>query len=205
ADIDDINFGLQLLFELSGCKPVIGALCRRNTYGEREIHSLWRPRSTALDDNGLAHQYEEQGLDSLLERYLLTVEMQSGTSGSLLLNHTPPVFACYAIPRSSSYIAGILVYDSDEEQVLLEIIASAFAGSVSRLKSLCDEGCALLLTERESEILTWASQGKSAPEMAMLVGITERTVRFHLKNIYQKLNVSNRAHAIAEAVKIGIL
>jgi DNA-binding CsgD family transcriptional regulator len=56
------------------------------------------------------------------------------------------------------------------------------------------------LTEREKECLLWAAEGKTTWETAQILGISERTVVFHLKNVAEKLNVSNRPAAVARAV-----
>ena len=56
------------------------------------------------------------------------------------------------------------------------------------------------LTDREKECLTWAAEGKTTWETSQILGISERTVIFHLKNVSQKLNVSNRSQAVARAV-----
>ena len=56
------------------------------------------------------------------------------------------------------------------------------------------------LTEREKECLTWAAEGKTTWETSHILGISERTVIFHLRNVALKLNVSNRSQAVARAV-----
>jgi DNA-binding CsgD family transcriptional regulator len=61
------------------------------------------------------------------------------------------------------------------------------------------------LTNRELEVLKWAKDGKSYWETSIIMGISERTVKFHLCNIYRKLNVVNRSQAIAVAVAYGYL
>ncbi|MCR6641850.1 MAG: response regulator transcription factor [Sporocytophaga sp.] len=58
-----------------------------------------------------------------------------------------------------------------------------------------------LLTERESEILQFLSVGKSYKTIAAELNISLDTVKFHIKNIYIKLQVSNKEDAIAEARK----
>jgi len=62
-----------------------------------------------------------------------------------------------------------------------------------------------LLTPREKEALKLLKQGKSAAEVAMVLGIRERTVKFHISNILQKLNAVNRTHALAIALERGLL
>ncbi|MBI9044801.1 MAG: response regulator transcription factor [Anaerolineaceae bacterium] len=59
------------------------------------------------------------------------------------------------------------------------------------------------LTEREREILAAVSEGKTSKMIAYDLGITERTVKAHLTNIYHKLGVDSRAAAIAEAARRG--
>lgn len=61
------------------------------------------------------------------------------------------------------------------------------------------------LTAREKEVLYWTAQGKGCWETGHIVGISERTVKFHLQNIYRKLNVVNRAQAVARAAQIHLL
>lgn len=51
------------------------------------------------------------------------------------------------------------------------------------------------LSTRESEILSWVSQGKTNPEIGMILGISRRTVQKHLERIYIKLGVENRTAA----------
>ena len=51
------------------------------------------------------------------------------------------------------------------------------------------------LTEREVEVLALAAEGHSNAELARLLLVTPQTVKFHLSNIYRKLNVSNRTQA----------
>ncbi len=57
------------------------------------------------------------------------------------------------------------------------------------------------LTEREEEVLRALAKGWSNDQIADHLVITERTVRYHLTNIYQKLNLSSRSETIAWAHK----
>lgn len=56
------------------------------------------------------------------------------------------------------------------------------------------------LTQREKECLLWAAEGKTSWETAQILGISERTVIFHLQNVSEKLGVSNRQQAVARAI-----
>jgi DNA-binding NarL/FixJ family response regulator len=61
------------------------------------------------------------------------------------------------------------------------------------------------LTRRELEILRLVSEGHSNSELAKMLWVTEQTVKFHLSNIYRKLNVSNRTEASRWAQLHGML
>jgi signal transduction histidine kinase/DNA-binding CsgD family transcriptional regulator len=61
------------------------------------------------------------------------------------------------------------------------------------------------LTERELEVLEGLVRGERNKEIAMRLGVTERTVRAHLSTIYMKLNVDSRAQAAAVAIERGLV
>ena len=61
------------------------------------------------------------------------------------------------------------------------------------------------LSRREREVLQRAATGLSAPEIARELSISTATVKTHLRNLYEKLGVSERAAAVAEAMRRGLL
>ncbi len=61
------------------------------------------------------------------------------------------------------------------------------------------------LTARELECVFWACEGKTAWEMAQIVGVAERTINFHLTSVIRKLGAANRQHAVAKAVMYGLV
>lgn len=61
------------------------------------------------------------------------------------------------------------------------------------------------LSVREREVLCWAQQGKTYWEIGSILGITERTVKFHVARIKSKLDVVSTAHAIAKAMRSGLI
>jgi len=60
---------------------------------------------------------------------------------------------------------------------------------------------ALGLTRREAEVLGWVAQGKTNPEIAVILGLSPLTVRTHLEHIYQKLGVETRTAATMRALE----
>lgn len=61
------------------------------------------------------------------------------------------------------------------------------------------------LSEREIEVLQCVSEGKSNKEVAEQLSISEKTVKAHLRTIFRKLEVSDRAQAVAEAMRRGLV
>jgi len=60
------------------------------------------------------------------------------------------------------------------------------------------------LTAREKEVLYWIKEGKSSWEVGTILSAKERTVKFHLKNIYSKLGTTNRTQAVLKAAHMGL-
>ncbi len=63
----------------------------------------------------------------------------------------------------------------------------------------------MALTDREREVLAAVARGERSKEIALRLGISERTVKAHLASIYGKLGVDSRAGAIAAAAQRGLL
>jgi DNA-binding CsgD family transcriptional regulator len=61
------------------------------------------------------------------------------------------------------------------------------------------------LTRRELEVLELAAEGFSAPKLASELGVSVATVRTHFAHIYEKLDVGDRASAVAKAIRIGLI
>lgn len=60
------------------------------------------------------------------------------------------------------------------------------------------------LTEREREILRYIAQGQNNPDIAAKTGLSPKTVRNHVSNIFSKLQVADRAQAIIRAREAGL-
>ena len=62
-----------------------------------------------------------------------------------------------------------------------------------------------LLSERELQVLAWVRDGKTNYEIGQILDISPLTVKNHVQKILRKLNVSNRAQAVASAVASGLI
>ena len=61
------------------------------------------------------------------------------------------------------------------------------------------------LTKREIQLLYWMVEGYSNREIAKELFISENTVKYHIRNIFQKLEVQNRTEAVAYALREGLI
>ena len=59
------------------------------------------------------------------------------------------------------------------------------------------------MTQRQSEVLYWVSEGKTAWEIAVILGISRRTVEEHIVLACRKLNAVNRCQVVAIAIRKG--
>jgi DNA-binding NarL/FixJ family response regulator len=80
-----------------------------------------------------------------------------------------------------------------------------FAGRALSRPQPAPEDSADPLTKRELEILRLVAEGHTNGQMARMLWVTEQTVKFHLSNIYRKLDVSNRTEASRWAQRRGLL
>ncbi len=97
------------------------------------------------------------------------------------------------------------IYDKKNSlQMLLVSVHERFITlnkEVARNKSLAPADKKDLLTLRENEILYWVSMGKTYLEIAIILDVKVRTVKFHIGNVVKKMGVANAKHAIRLAAE----
>jgi two-component system, NarL family, response regulator YdfI len=139
----------------------------------------------------------------------------SVSSASLLILCNEPSTFAPAL-RSQGRAWGILPLEATREELLASIRALAeglIVGSIPLMKKLLnrnDEGATFdelvsPLTDREVEVLNLLAQGHPNKQIAMALGISDHTVKFHISSIYNKLNATNRAEAIRRGVRSGLI
>ena len=77
--------------------------------------------------------------------------------------------------------------------------------SVTASRPRAQTGGNVHLTARELECLRWAAEGKTGWEIGRLLGISERTVVFHVENAARKLGVFGRRQAVARAIALQLI
>jgi two-component system, NarL family, nitrate/nitrite response regulator NarL len=110
--------------------------------------------------------------------------------------------------------SGYLSKEADRDEIL-DAVAAVARGQVV-IAAEGQTGLALeirrrevverpILTPREKEVLVLTADGLTAPEIATQLQVGVATVRSHLQNLYEKLGVSDRAAAVAAAMRAGLL
>ena len=85
------------------------------------------------------------------------------------------------------------------------LAAQAQAGLAEQIQERERSGGPPQLTAREQEVLRLVSEGYSAPDIGKQIHLSTTTVKSHLHSLYEKLGVSDRAAAVAEAMRRGML
>jgi two-component system nitrate/nitrite response regulator NarL len=89
------------------------------------------------------------------------------------------------------------------ETVISAAVHGAMAGELRRRRP--EPAAPQLLSAREQEILALLATGASAPEIGRHLFLSTGTVKSHLQHVYEKLGVSDRAAAVAEGMRRGLI
>jgi NarL family two-component system response regulator YdfI len=90
-----------------------------------------------------------------------------------------------------------------QPEVMLRVMAHTSQQEKKAARPEAAEG--VVLTEREMQVLTAVARGERNKEIALQLGVTERTIKAHLTNVYNKLGVDSRAAAVSVGMQRGIL
>ncbi len=77
--------------------------------------------------------------------------------------------------------------------------------AVLKLRFQIDDVILIRLTPREKECLVWAAHGHTSKKIGENLGLTPATVNFFIDAAVNKLSATNRAHAAAKAVALGLI
>jgi two-component system nitrate/nitrite response regulator NarL len=85
------------------------------------------------------------------------------------------------------------------------VIAPQFQAGIASEIQLRESADRPALTDREQEVLTLLAEGRTAQRIGDELGLSEATIKTHLHHLYEKLGVSDRAAAVATAMRWGLL
>jgi DNA-binding NarL/FixJ family response regulator len=109
--------------------------------------------------------------------------------------------AAYVIKTAHPGDIAAAVRQAFDHSIFLAGIGGAKPTVVPDVRPVVDVG----LTKRELEILRLVAEGHSNGHLARMLWVTEQTVKFHLSNIYRKLDVRNRTEASRWAQRHGVV
>jgi DNA-binding NarL/FixJ family response regulator len=120
--------------------------------------------------------------------------------------------------NSSSQAWGVLSTDATEDELVaavravgegLWVGAPALVGDLIRMsgrrESSSDDSPIDPLTAREMEVIQLMAQGLANKQIALALGISEHTVKFHLSSLYAKLGISSRTEAVKRGIELGLI
>lgn len=161
----------------------------------------------------------ERGLAAILDNppdlVLCDVRMPRITGFELLEKVTaagprfadvPFVFLTALVDRDSELTGRRLGADDYlTKPVDFEMLGIVVENRLRRLNGATGGDPGLHLTEREKEVLAWVGRGKTSSEIAIILGLSERTVNFHCDQAVKRLDVTNRTQAVAKAITARLI
>lgn len=116
---------------------------------------------------------------------------------------------------TATHVGGLTLHRDSPIQESLRPLLTIFAPHIERAYGLAlvgrepmkaigpDELTKHGLTAREAEVLVWVIQGKRDSEIALILGISSKTVSKHIERILSKLNVETRGAAVAAIIRVA--
>ncbi|MBD0416826.1 LuxR family transcriptional regulator [Tianweitania sp. Rool2] len=111
-----------------------------------------------------------------------------------------PIHAPFRVPAVVT-LAGDRLDVGKRELLHIEMMAQCVFRTICQLEGYDLMNPTPMLSPREREILQWSSAGKSAEDTGCILGITKKTVEYHLRNSRMKLETINTVHTVVEAIR----
>lgn len=95
--------------------------------------------------------------------------------------------------------------DAESFLPALGFLAAQFHAAYSEVGRTDSDDPVPSLSERERECLKWIALGKTSGDIGAILGISENTVNFHIKNAFRKLETNSRIAAVVKAIRYGFI
>lgn len=143
-------------------------------------------------------------------KFTKTVRARSPRTGVLLSGATDPRTAAMVVAAGAR---GVVRTPSNNSDDLLVALAQAIMFATPAMPRPTGEVlprqrsqlAGMKLTERELQVLRGMSEGKSNAEIGRDLFVSEDTVKTHARRMFRKLGARDRAHAVAEAFRSGLV
>lgn len=202
---------------MEDCRPIRVGLADKNPLIQAALNHL-----LSADD-----RFELTHVASGCEDFLANIEAQpidvgvigwiiGPCDGRFILDHlntldNPPRIVVYTGDESTVVPSQVMIHGgaafvskSEQPDVLLDAIAAVAAGRMVfpyiDVRSIYDNPLSTL-TRREMEVLSDLASGRTNKQIARDLGVSLNTIKFHVRNLYQKLAVNSRGQAISMYLK----
>jgi DNA-binding CsgD family transcriptional regulator len=112
-------------------------------------------------------------------------------------------FSVLSLSRSHQPITALELYGKAGQLIWLSNTLHTIV--TQKMLSAADFHDGTSLSSRETEVLKWSSDGKTASDIAAILNLSERTVNFHVSSAIKKLGVNNKISAVVHAARKGLL
>ncbi len=193
--IDDhgvVREGLEAMLSTS---PTVGRIATAGTVREAlELCESFSPEVVLLDVR-MPECDGFQVLETIRERW----------SGMRVLMFSSSATAAEVQLARQNGAAGYLGKSVDRETLLAAMERVASGGTAFKSDVFDGETLGVALSGRELSVLRHLGRGLNNEELGKALGVSRETVKSHLKSVFHKLGVSNRAEAVARSYELGLL
>ncbi len=108
-----------------------------------------------------------------------------------------------AAPLSGGDLCNVLESMPASRYLVCSRHLQVWANSEQEAADAAGRNLPIPLTKREAEVLTWLREGKTGPEIAIILNCAGRTVESHVARIYRKLGIHNRVRLMFETETVA--
>ena len=161
---------------------------------------------------------DEIETEVLLLASVSSVSLQNTKKDAAILFLTDDIESVRSLLNSKVRTWGVLSADATEDELVAGVRAvgdglwvgtPGLVRELMRLprggESLGEDSLIEPLTAREKEVLQLMAQGLANKQIAISLGISEHTVKFHLSSLYAKLGISSRTEAVRRGIELGLI
>ena len=155
-------------------------------------------------DGKRIHHIRSRSIEEPLRKYREVYPLQDIPAGVLVPLHKVHDEVGFVYAWSERRCDSRLLDKMIENQPVILALSIYFHNAITRMKDSinCKD---VKLTKREIQCLQSCQSGKTYKQISTLLGISERTVVFHITNLYRKLGVNNKTQAIKKAQALGLM
>lgn len=176
------------------------------------------PQFSVIGESVDLENVNEMETEVVLLASVSSASLPEGKKEYAILFLTDDIESVQAVLNSQARTWGVLSVDATEDELAAAVCAVGQGlwvgapGLVEGLmrfqkggESLGEESLLEPLTAREKEVLQLMALGLANKQIALSLGISEHTVKFHLSSLYAKLGISSRTEAVRRGIEIGLI